>query len=36
MTEQMNIIKLKVEGQVSHSERTIITKVTEGEEACAR
>jgi len=34
MTEQMNIIRLKVEGQVRHSDNRIITKVTKGEEGC--
>ena len=28
MTEQMDIIRLKVEGKVKHSDHRIITKVT--------
>jgi hypothetical protein len=36
MTKQMDIIILKVEGWVRHSDLRIITEVTKGEEGCGR
>jgi hypothetical protein len=36
MTEQMDILRLKVEGWVRQSDHRIITKVTKGEEVCGR